>query len=269
MSGATATESRLPIASIVADDSNRPRTDDLDEGYIEQLMEVPDLWPPVKVVWFEGPQYLLVDGFHRYEAALRLELSEIPATILPVPGDGDLVALGFLLNAGHGRPLARRDRTRHVEHLLRKAPGQSDRLIAQRCGVSPATVSKIRSRMEQGAQIEPSAERIGADGRIYTRPERRPGELPDKTLGQLVGDGVKGLFDPQERRQMRETTRYLERLLVALADSRELPGWTSAPAIASACVTTLGQEKAYNLACNLSTFVGELLEVVDTIAPPP
>jgi ParB-like chromosome segregation protein Spo0J len=269
MSASTVTESRLPIASIIADDANQPRTDDLDEGYIKQLMEVPELWPPVKVVWLEGPQYLLVDGFHRYEAALRLELEELPATILPLPADGDLVALGFLLNAGHGRPLTRQDRARHVEHLLRRGPQQSDRLIAQRCGVSPATVGTIRNRLEQGAQIEHSAERVGADGRIYTQPERRPGELPDKPIAQLVGDGVKGLFDPQERRQMRDTARYLQRLLVALADSRNLPGWTSGPAIASACITTLGQEKAYQLACDLSGYVEELIEVMDTIAPPP
>lgn len=259
---------RVLVSSVTADDANQPRSDDLDEDYIRQLMDVPELWPPVKVVLFGGDRYLLVDGFHRYEAALRLELEDIAATVLPVPGDGDLVALGFQLNAGHGRPLTRNDRTRHAEHLLKTVPNQSDRLIAQRCGISPATVGSIRSRLERGDQIEPTTERVGADGRVYSQPERRPGTLPDKSLGQLVGDGVKGLFDPPARRQMRETARYLQRLSIALADSQQLSGWTDPQSIATACVETFGEDRAHQLACDLSTHLDDIIDVIDTIAPP-
>lgn len=260
---------RLPIAAIVADDANQPRTDELDEEYIEQLAAVPELWPPIGVVQTGAGLYLLVDGFHRREAAERIGLTEIGATLLAMPPDQDLASLGFELNAKHGRPLTLIDRKREAERLLRKAPGQSDRSISQRCGIAASTVAGIRTQLERGAQIDPSAERVGLDGRTYSPPERKPGELPYKPLGQFVGDGVKALFDPKERRQMRDVARYLQRLAIALGDSRDLPGWTTAPAIASACVETLGADKAHQLACELAEYLDELIEVVDTIAPPP
>ncbi len=257
---------KILVSSIVADDANQPRTDDLDVAYVEQLMEVPDLWPPVTVVEMGAGRYSLVDGFHRYEAALRLNRDEIFASILACPADGDLVSLAFGLNAQHGRALSRADRRRHAEHQLKLDHRQSDRNIAQKCGVSPATVGDVRSRLEHGAVIEQSTQRVGADGRTYSAPERKPGELPDKPLHQLVGDGVQGLFDSRERRQMRETARYLQRLLVALADAQNLPGWESPAGASRACVETLGAEKARRLADEVAPLLTDILEVVETIA---
>lgn len=262
-------ELRLPIESIIAEFENQPRTDDLDDTYIQQLMEVPDLWPAVRVVRIDGNIYLLVDGFHRHEAASRLGLSDMRAIILDDPLNGDRLSLAFELNAQHGRPLSRADRRGHAEYLLKRDPHQSDRSIAQRCGLSAATVSGVRANLEHGAQITQPSTRVGSDGRHYSVPERKPGELPDKSVGQLVGDGVKGLFDPKEVREMRETARYLQRLKIALADARELPGWRSPAAAAAACVETLGVEKARRLADELAPHLINILEVVDTIAPPP
>jgi ParB-like chromosome segregation protein Spo0J len=257
----------LPLSAIVVDDANQPRTDELDEEYIEQLAAIPELWPPVAVVKADNGSYLLTDGFHRLEAARRLDLREIPVTVLPMPADGDLQSLGFDFNAKHGRPLTLVDRKEQAARLLRRDPSQSDRSISQRCGIAASTVATIRSRLEQGAEIEQSEERVGADGRTYTRPDRRPGELPDKPLGQLVGDGIKGLFDPRERREQRETARYLQRLKIALADALDLPGWKSPEAIAQACVEALGEDQAQALARDLSPLVLDLVDVVELLEP--
>ena len=256
----------LLTLEIVANDANQPRIDDLDEAHIEQLSLIPDQWPPLVVVEVDG-EHILVDGFHRLEAAKQLGLRDIPVSIVDVPRDGDLVALGFELNSKHGRPLSLADRKEHARHQLCVNPSQSDREISRKTGIAAGTVAAIRRALEQGAQIEQAHERVGGDGRSYlTQTVRQPGELPDANLGEWVGDGLKNLFSSKERREMRATARYLQRVSVALMDQYEIPGWKSSEDSAAACVAALGEGAANELGEQLMTLLQDLSAVVTLLS---
>jgi hypothetical protein len=252
----------VPLDSIVADDANQPRMDHLDEAYIDQLADVPELWPPIVVVATVEGRYTLVDGFHRYRAAEEIGLHEVPATVIAAPADGDLASMGFDLNSRHGRPLSLADRRAQAERLLRKDPAQSDRELSRRCGIAPGTVARIRRDLEGTDEIEHSADRVGADGRMYAAVARLPGELPDPSLGELVSTGLGRLFSPPDRREMRKTVHFFKRLSIALNDQYQLnEDWQTPEDAATACVEILGPEKARDLAHELAPTAKNVVDV--------
>src|SRR5215510_2421084 len=96
------------------------------------------------VVFQDGSDYYLADGFHRVAAAKTIELEALPAEIrMGTKRDAMLYACGA---NKHGKPLSHADKPRVVRHVLEDAEwGQwSDREIARHCGVGHALVSRLR-----------------------------------------------------------------------------------------------------------------------------
>ena len=91
----------VAFADIVADPKLQPRRDGIDPEHVWELAQVPDLWPPLRVVK-RGDKYLLVDGFHRFTAGCERGFKTFVAIVLDVAEDEDLLALAFSLNASHG-----------------------------------------------------------------------------------------------------------------------------------------------------------------------
>ncbi len=216
---------QLPLDSITVDVSFQPRRDGISEEHVETLMQTPEAWPPVTVI--QTPDaFMLIDGFHRYEAAQNLSLESLMARILPPPADGDPYQLAFDLNAAHGRALTLHDRKSDAWHLIQRYPELSDRQIAARAGVSHPTVATIRC----GKSFQPF-------------PQRKPGSAPADI----------GLLDPIRRskatREQKAAVGYLKRLSIALADPYDednpLQGWSDDPAeIAQACFAAMPPDKA-------------------------
>ncbi len=76
-----APESVTPIelARLRANEEFQPRYGGLDERHVRLLIGTdPAEWPPLLVKPNELGGYDLIDGFHRYEAAVRLGLSALP-----------------------------------------------------------------------------------------------------------------------------------------------------------------------------------------------
>lgn len=149
---------------------------------------------------------------------------------------------------------------------LRQDASLSDREVGRRVGAAAATVARIRSRLESEGVIAPTAVRIGRDGRKHpvTAPLatlRKPGDLPDPGLRELLGDGVAMVFSSAERRRQRRTANYLKRLAVAFEDQRELEGWSAPGDAASACIATFGQRAAAELAEVLGYFSARVYRV--------
>ncbi len=236
---------KIRLEELEVDPSLQPRVSGTDPDHVRVLGETHKAWPPLKVVRQDG-HYLLVDGFHRLEAARNLGLEDVPVQVLQAPKDGDLRSLAFSLNAQHGRPLSLDDRRAFAEKLLRDRPHFADREIGRRCGLSGNTVGTIRGRLEESAQIEQISERVGRGGYHHTA-GRRVGELPDPASGKAITD----LFKPQERRQQKRIARYLERLATALDDQYGLKGWEAHEDAAEACREALGKEGAADLAQRL------------------
>src|SRR4029450_5794189 len=102
------------------------------------------------VVFQDGRDSYLADGFHRVAAAKSIGLEELPAEIhVGTKREAMLYACGA---NKHGIPLSNRDKRRVVRHLLEDTEWKewSDREIARHCGVGHALVSRLRRSLSPG-----------------------------------------------------------------------------------------------------------------------
>ncbi len=124
---------------------------------------------PLVVIYHDGIDYWLGDGFHRVEAARKLERETIDAEVL----DGDArqaILHGIGSNASHGLRRTQADKRRAVERLLRDEEWStwSDRQVAKAARVDHKTVAKVRRDL------------LGGE---FPTPARPNGEIP-KTTGK-------------------------------------------------------------------------------------
>lgn len=123
-------------------------------------------FPPV-VVYFDGADYWLADGFHRLEAHKRLGLVEIAADVKQGTRR-DAILYSVKANAVHGLRRTNEDKRRAVTLLLEDEEWRqwSDNRIAQQCGVSQPTVTTVRKAIFKTFEDAPrKAER---NGKTYT-----------------------------------------------------------------------------------------------------
>jgi Homeodomain-like domain-containing protein len=115
----------------------------------EQLAEGGLRFPPV-ILFFDGSDYWLADGFHRVLAARLAALTEILAEVRPGTGR-DALLLGITANSAHGLPRSSADKRKAVALLLADPEWRqwSDQEIASRCQVSPRTVNRMRRRASE------------------------------------------------------------------------------------------------------------------------
>lgn len=107
-------------------------------------------FPPV-VVFHDGQDHWLADGFHRHEAARRAGFTEITAEVRPgTRREAVLYAAGA--NAQHGLRRSHADKRRAVQVLLEDPEWQawSDREIARRCAVHHELVGQLRRELSGG-----------------------------------------------------------------------------------------------------------------------
>lgn len=120
------------------------------EEYEQLVRETPGAWPfndPV-VIFYDGSEYWLADGFHRVQACVNADRFEIEADVRPgTRRDAQLYAAGA--NAAHGLRRTADDKRRAVLMLLNDDEWRqwSDREIARRCNVSNQFVSNLRKRV--------------------------------------------------------------------------------------------------------------------------
>lgn len=152
----------LPVASIRIDGGTQPRAEidiTVVEDYAVQMAEG-KAFPPI-VVFCDGAEYWLADGFHRYHARSSvLGEAEIEADVRAgTRRDAVLHSVGA--NTEHGLRRTNEDKRRAAMTLLNDEEwGKwSNGEIAARCGVTPQFVGDLRRR---------SLETVSSDERIYT-----------------------------------------------------------------------------------------------------
>jgi hypothetical protein len=140
------TTSALFLAEIRRDGGTQPRVA-TDFNYVQQLAE--DLargacLPPV-IVFFDGTDYWLADGFHRWHATEVVGAKDIGCDIRQGTRR-DAILYSVSANATHGVRRTNADKRRAVLVLLNDTEWAqwSDREIARRCGVDNKTVSSLR-----------------------------------------------------------------------------------------------------------------------------
>jgi hypothetical protein len=139
----------LPLENIRLDGGTQTRAGLLEETieeYTDRLKKDPDChWDTPVVVFDDGTEYWLADGFHRHQAYSRAGLETMPCEI-HLGEQRDALAYALSANASHGLRRSNADKRRAVELALADPEWSqwTDGQIAKLCAVSSAFVGKIR-----------------------------------------------------------------------------------------------------------------------------
>ena len=147
----------------------------MSEETVIRYMESFASLPPIRV---QAGGYVVVDGFHRVEAAVRLGMEAVVAELHEIP-DEELRMVAGLANVQHGQPLSRMERNRLAVALV-SYYGKLREEAALLLGVSPSAVTlalrehqfneQLSERLGTPVQVINSAHvralyRVGADQR--------------------------------------------------------------------------------------------------------
>jgi hypothetical protein len=197
----------LAPADIRTDGGTQPRAEisnDLVTEYMD-AMSAGAQFPPV-VIYFDGSDYWLADGFHRLRALASLGRPVLADVRQGTRRDAVLFSAGA--NATHGQRRTNADKRRAVLALLHDDEWQqwSDREIARRCAVHHDLVSTLRSDLSGGnRQIE--TRRVVRGGTEYDMavPQRpsapaqarqEPSHASQVDLQLAIGDWLDNFEDP-------------------------------------------------------------------------
>jgi hypothetical protein len=210
----------LQIAAIRRDGGTQARAG-LNEETVEDYMQAVDNqahFPPV-VVYHDGKDYWLADGFHRVEAYQRTGRMNISADMRQgTRRDAILHAAGA--NAAHGLRRTNADKRRAVETLLRDEEWSkwSDREIARMCAVSQPLVSQIRKTLtdniisektyttKHGTTTTMDTSNVGKKQAPEPEPEEERTQPPAperQRIDSLPGEERTKLFEKLSRRRLR------------------------------------------------------------------
>ncbi|WP_433136317.1 ParB/RepB/Spo0J family partition protein [Actinomadura nitritigenes] len=180
-----------------------PRTT-VNAEHIERIAHSTTRVPPILV---HRGSMRIIDGHHRFQAAVRLGREEID--VLFLDGDADTAFLHAVTeNTAHGLPLSLGERKAAAFRVLATHRGLSDRAIARVTGLSAKTIAQMRSAAE--APSSNTEMRRGLDGR--SRPvtaaagRRRAAELmirmptaPLREIAKAAGVSVGTAHDVRKR----------------------------------------------------------------------
>jgi hypothetical protein len=177
----------LPPTRIRVDGGTQARAELNAEAVEEyrQAMVEGVVFPPL-IVFYDGQDHWLGDGFHRRAAAIAARIDKIAVDVrIGTQRDAQLYAAGA--NASHGLRRTNADKHRAVELLLRDAEwGQwSDRQIAERTATTHPFVARKRVALAasgNGYQI-PTERQVQRGDQTYTLqpPPARPAPPPAPT----------------------------------------------------------------------------------------
>jgi len=165
---------RIALHDIVIDDEVLVRTK-IDEEHLEDLFEAlkqSKELPPV-VVFDDDGTLILVDGYHRYEAAKKCNLNKIEA-VVHEGSKRQAILFACGANSGHGLRRTNEDKCCAVTKLLTDGEWSkwSDGKIAKRCAVSQVFVSNVRKDLTHNG-YEFSDVRTGLNNKTYkTSPKK-------------------------------------------------------------------------------------------------
>lgn len=154
---------RLRVNQIRIDGGTQPRASINEEvvGEYASDLQRGDVFAPV-IVFHDGVDFWLADGFHRYHAHCRIQCETIAAELHQgTQRDAILYSIGA--NATHGQRRSRDDKNKAIDTLLLNPLARlnedgspwSNREIARRCRVDEKTVRIRRDQMlhEQAAEF--------------------------------------------------------------------------------------------------------------------
>lgn len=163
---------KIELSKIRIDGGTQPRANtslDTVREYAE-AMQNGAKFPPV-IVYFDGKEYWLADGFHRRDAAYAINAQKIECEVKQgTLRDAILYSVG--VNASHGMRRTNEDKRRAVIKLLEDDEWRewSDNVIAEKCAVSQPFVLSIRK--ENPGYNDYTLAR-GKDGKTYKKKQNK------------------------------------------------------------------------------------------------
>lgn len=140
----------IKLSEIVIDAETQQReriNDDVVSEYSESVKCGAKF--PALTVFYDGAQYYLVDGFHRYHAFRLSEINDVQVDIHEgTKREARLFSVG--VNGTHGLRLTNADKRKAVLVMLVDSEWTkwTNRDIAKQCNVSPGLVDKLRKEIE-------------------------------------------------------------------------------------------------------------------------
>lgn len=162
---------KLSFDKIRLDGGTQPRAElllDVIHEYAEQMLNGAE-FPPV-VVFFDGNDYWLADGFHRLNAARETCPEKSVEVEVHQGTQSDAQWYSYSVNKAHGLRRTKEDRIRAIKAALRHPEGatRSDNQIAKHVGVNDKTVAKYRAQLELSSEIPKMRERsVKRNGKTY------------------------------------------------------------------------------------------------------
>jgi hypothetical protein len=158
---------QLLLEKIRLDGDTQPRCKidySLVSDYAE-LFETGIIFPPI-VIFYDGVDHWLADGFHRWHAARKADKEHIDCEVRQGSQE-DARWYSYSVNQAHGLRRSNEDKRKVVQAALiyPKGAKMSDVQIAEHCGVSQPFVGKIREELSATYNDYKSPERTGRDGR--------------------------------------------------------------------------------------------------------
>lgn len=190
----------IALERIRRDGGTQPRAA-IDYGIVEeyaQAMGDGAVFPPV-VVFFDGTDYWLADGFHRCEAHAVCGLVDIDCDVRQgTVRDAILHSVG--VNAAHGMRRTNADKRRSVMRLLEDPEWSQwpNRQIARQCAVSLDMVNRHRDSM---------APQLNETFSAVPRPARVPDAVAEKAEAIRSSGGEPRYYERGGRVQVMDTAR--------------------------------------------------------------
>lgn len=211
----------IELSKIRIDGGTQPRAElnqDTVAEYAELYRATPSTMPPV-TLFFDGANYWLADGFHRYFGAKSAGLDSIEAEII----SGTLryaILFSLSANSRHGLKRSNADKRKAVKTLLDDAEwgANNDSWIAEKAGVGRVFVVALRkeSILSSDNKIEKKEVKrvVTRNGKTY--------EMNVASIGSTKAK-QRPLTDKEERivRQVNGSCVYL-----LSANDRVKVGWT-------------------------------------------
>lgn len=145
----SASQAVIPLAAIQTNGGTQSRaavSDEVVAEYAAAMTAGAEF--PKMVVFFDGSEYWLADGFHRHAALVRNGIMEVAPDIRQ-GNRRDAILYSVGANATHGYQRSNTDKRRAVMRLLEDAEWAqwSDREIARQCRVSADLANRIRKEI--------------------------------------------------------------------------------------------------------------------------
>lgn len=184
----------LPIEKIQLNEKLQNRSEISQQAVDEyaEAMEGGDQFPPL-LIYFDGINYLLVDGFHRYHACKKVGYEEVECEVENATfRDAQIKAAS--VNFEHGMRRTNADKWKAVGFMVDdfELSQQSNSEIARHCHVTPSFVLTVRQSRNQKTpdkvkykdQGGVEREKVKAPGRPKKEPEPELKEEPEDNTQQ-------------------------------------------------------------------------------------